>query len=74
MHVTCFELLSPFLFLVINLYGSIALEMLVSFQDENRPARRKRAKQGSNEARPPSITDEEPKDAYQMPLLDSDSD
>ncbi|KAH9777889.1 J domain-containing protein [Citrus sinensis] len=43
-------------------------------EDENRPARRKRAKQGSNEGRPPSITDEEPKDAYQMPLLDSDSD
>lgn len=43
-------------------------------EDENRPARRKRAKKGSNEAGPPSITDEEPKDAYQMPLLDSDSD
>ncbi|XP_022843383.1 uncharacterized protein LOC111366932 [Olea europaea var. sylvestris] len=42
-------------------------------KDENRPKRRNRRKNDSNKLIPPSITDEEPKDAQQMRFSDSDS-
>ncbi|KAL7161355.1 hypothetical protein ACSBR2_041918 [Camellia fascicularis] len=41
--------------------------------DEDRPNQRRKKRAVSNQDRPPSITDTEPKDAYQMPLSDSDS-
>ncbi|CAL5441636.1 unnamed protein product [Camellia sinensis] len=41
--------------------------------DEDRPNRRCMKRAASNQDRPPSITDTEPKDAYQMPLSDFDS-
>ena len=46
----------------------------VSFQDEDRKTRRNRKTTVSSQDRPTSITDMEPKDAYQAPLSDSDSD
>ncbi|KAF5730165.1 dnaJ subfamily C member 16-like isoform X1 [Tripterygium wilfordii] len=42
-------------------------------QDEIRPQVRERRRNTSSKNTPPSITDPEPKDAYQMPLPDSDS-
>ncbi|GMQ10672.1 hypothetical protein CsSME_00053587 [Camellia sinensis var. sinensis] len=41
--------------------------------DEDRPNQRRKKRVVSNQDRPPSITDTEPIDAYQMPLSDSDS-
>ncbi|CAL5362289.1 unnamed protein product [Camellia sinensis] len=41
--------------------------------DEDRPNRRRLKRAVSNQDRPPSITDTEPKDAYQMPLSNFDS-
>ncbi|THF99344.1 hypothetical protein TEA_007664 [Camellia sinensis var. sinensis] len=41
--------------------------------DEVRPNQRRKKRAVSNQDRPPSITDTEPIDAYQMPLSDSDS-
>ncbi|XP_028093931.1 uncharacterized protein LOC114294036 [Camellia sinensis] len=41
--------------------------------DEDRPNQRRKKRAVSNQDCPPSITDTEPKDAYQMPLSDSDS-
>ncbi|CAL5441618.1 unnamed protein product [Camellia sinensis] len=41
--------------------------------DEDRPNQRRKKRVVSNQDCPPSITDTEPKDAYQMPLSDSDS-
>ncbi|CAL5362301.1 unnamed protein product [Camellia sinensis] len=41
--------------------------------DEDRPNQRHKKRAVSNQDRPPSITDTEPKEAYQMPLSDSDS-
>ncbi|CAL5441612.1 unnamed protein product [Camellia sinensis] len=41
--------------------------------DEDRPNQRRKKRAVSNQDRPPSITDTEPIDAYQMPLSDSDS-
>ncbi|XP_028101349.1 uncharacterized protein LOC114300687 [Camellia sinensis] len=43
------------------------------FDDEDRPNQRRKKRAVSNQDCPPSITDTEPKDAYQMPLSDSDS-
>ena len=43
------------------------------FQDETRARRGDREKYRAKKDRPPSITDSEPKGAYQMPLSDSDS-
>ncbi|KAL6995170.1 hypothetical protein U1Q18_005305 [Sarracenia purpurea var. burkii] len=43
------------------------------FQDKDRPNRRRNRRAKSNRDVPPSITDTVPKDAYEMPLLDSDS-
>lgn len=42
--------------------------------DETKARRRLRARKASNERPPPSITDEEPKDAVQVTFSDSDSD
>ncbi|KAL2516026.1 DNAJ heat shock N-terminal domain-containing protein [Forsythia ovata] len=42
-------------------------------KDENRPQRRKHRTRDSNQLIPPSITDEEPKDAQQVRFSDSDS-
>ena len=42
-------------------------------QDESRPKRRGRARAASNKDKPPSMTDVDPKDAFQMPFSDSDS-
>ncbi|XP_011101706.1 uncharacterized protein LOC105179763 isoform X2 [Sesamum indicum] len=43
-------------------------------KDENKPGRRSRRRKASNQPIPPSITDVEPKDAKQIPLLsDSES-
>ncbi|CAL5441698.1 unnamed protein product [Camellia sinensis] len=47
-------------------FGSIWLD------DEDRPNWRCKKRAVSNQDRPPSITDREPKDAYQMPLSDFD--
>lgn len=44
-----------------------------SAEDEARPDVRRRPRRRSNQDQPPSITDKEPKDAYQMPFSDSDS-
>ncbi|KAJ0048281.1 hypothetical protein Pint_16146 [Pistacia integerrima] len=44
-----------------------------STEDETRQRQRERAKKFSKKDRPSSITDVEPKDAYQAPLSDSDS-
>ncbi|XP_028119685.1 uncharacterized protein LOC114317181 isoform X1 [Camellia sinensis] len=41
--------------------------------DEDRPNQRRKKRAVSDQDRPPSITDTEPIDAYQMPLSDSDS-
>ncbi|CAL5362248.1 unnamed protein product [Camellia sinensis] len=41
--------------------------------DEDRRNQRRKKRAVSNQDRPPSITDTEPNDAYQMPLSDSDS-
>ncbi|PSS07931.1 DnaJ subfamily C member 10 like [Actinidia chinensis var. chinensis] len=41
--------------------------------DEDRPSRRRNRRTASNQDAPPSITDMEPKGAYQMPLSGSDS-
>ncbi|KAM7269149.1 hypothetical protein ACFE04_024646 [Oxalis oulophora] len=41
--------------------------------EKARLKRRSRAEKASNTLIPPSLTDEEPKDAYQMPFSDSDS-
>ncbi|KAF3437633.1 hypothetical protein FNV43_RR20389 [Rhamnella rubrinervis] len=41
--------------------------------DATKPRRRDRARAASSENQPSSITDDEPKDAYQMPFSDSDS-
>ncbi|KAF2311303.1 hypothetical protein GH714_021603 [Hevea brasiliensis] len=43
-------------------------------KDEIMQKRRERRRNASNGDMPPSITDMEPKDAYQMPMSDSDSD
>ncbi|KAG8379208.1 hypothetical protein BUALT_Bualt07G0064700 [Buddleja alternifolia] len=42
-------------------------------KDEDKPKRRNRRREGSNQLIPPSMTDVEPKDAQQIPLSDSDS-
>eukprot|EP00258_Populus_trichocarpa_P015941 XP_006373458.1 dnaJ homolog subfamily C member 16 [Populus trichocarpa] len=42
-------------------------------KDETRARRRERAKHAAKKDQPPSITDSEPKGAYQMPLSDSES-
>ncbi|XP_002514733.2 uncharacterized protein LOC8263406 [Ricinus communis] len=44
-----------------------------SLKDENTRKRRERRRNASKKDIPPSITDMEPKDAYQMPLSDSDA-
>ncbi|THG20108.1 hypothetical protein TEA_007191 [Camellia sinensis var. sinensis] len=45
-----------------------------NFQDDqDRPNQRHKKRAVSNQDRPPSITDIEPKEAYQMPPSDSDS-
>ncbi|XP_028119689.1 uncharacterized protein LOC114317181 isoform X5 [Camellia sinensis] len=44
-----------------------------SKDDEDRPNQRRKKRAVSDQDRPPSITDTEPIDAYQMPLSDSDS-
>ncbi|CAL5362304.1 unnamed protein product [Camellia sinensis] len=49
-------------------FGSIWLKK----DDEDRPNRRCKKRAVSNQDSPPSITDREPKDAYQMPLSDFD--
>ncbi|KAF3962613.1 hypothetical protein CMV_012882 [Castanea mollissima] len=41
--------------------------------DESRPKRRGRARAASNKDKSPSMTDVDPKDAFQMPFSDSDS-
>ncbi|KAL3813005.1 hypothetical protein ACJIZ3_014273 [Penstemon smallii] len=41
--------------------------------EHDQPSRRNRGRSGLNQLIPPSITDMEPRDAQQMPLLDSDS-
>ncbi|KAM4107005.1 hypothetical protein ACB094_04G109500 [Castanea mollissima] len=41
--------------------------------DESRPKRRGRARAASNKDKSPSVTDVDPKDAFQMPFSDSDS-
>ncbi|KAF5933408.1 hypothetical protein HYC85_029579 [Camellia sinensis] len=41
--------------------------------DEDRPNQRHKKRVVSNQDRPPFITDTEPKEAYHMPLSDSDS-
>ncbi|CAL5441702.1 unnamed protein product [Camellia sinensis] len=46
---------------------------LQSNDDEDRPNQRRKKRAVSNQDCPPSITDTEPKDAYQMSLSDSDS-
>uniref|UniRef100_A0A803R088 J domain-containing protein n=1 Tax=Cannabis sativa TaxID=3483 RepID=A0A803R088_CANSA len=43
------------------------------FQEKRKARRRERVRTASNERPSPSITDEEPKNAYQMPFSDSDS-
>ncbi|CAL5362284.1 unnamed protein product [Camellia sinensis] len=48
-------------------FGSICKK-----DDEDRPNRRCKKRAVSNQDSPPSITDREPKDAYQMPLSDFD--
>lgn len=47
--------------------------MIVWFQDETRPKQRERARYVPKKDGPPSVTDVEPKGAYQMSLSDSDS-
>ncbi|CAK7344467.1 unnamed protein product [Dovyalis caffra] len=48
-------------------------QCVVRWEDETRARRRDREKHTAKKDRPPSITDSEPKGAYQMPLSDSES-